>query len=85
MKTLNSAQARKDISKIQKEIIQNHEPIVIIGEAGNTVMVSEEDWNAIQETLFLLSIPEMRDSVTKGMKQPLEECIDVEELGWDIE
>lgn len=85
MRILNSTQARKDIYKIQKEIIQNHEPIVITGKDGNTVMVSEEDWNAIQETLFLLSIPGMRDSVTKGMKQPLKECIDVEELGWDIE
>lgn len=83
MKILNPTEARKNIYKIQREIIKSHEPVLITGKEGNTIMVSEEDWNAIQETLFLLSVPGMRESIKKGMETPLEECLDLEELGWD--
>ena len=56
-----------------------HEPIVIAGEGCNSVLVSEEDWNAIQETLYLCSIPGMRESILEARKEPLEES---EDIGW---
>ena len=48
-----------------------HEPVQITGKRSNAVLVSEADWRSIQETLFLLSIPRMRDSIRKGLKEPL--------------
>lgn len=84
MKVLNPSQARKDIYNLQKEIIKSHEPVLITGKGGNTIMVSEEDWNAIQETMFLLSVPGMREKIIKGMETPLEECVDLEDSGWDL-
>ena len=57
-----------------------HAPVQITGKHGNAVLVSEEDWGLIQETLYLLSIPGMRESILKGIEEPLDECDD--ELDW---
>ena len=57
-----------------------HEPIVISGKRNNAVLISEEDWNSIQETLYLCSIPGMRESILEASKEPLDES--VEDLGW---
>ena len=51
-----------------------HAPIVITGKRANAVLVSEEDWQSIQETLYLLNIPGMRESIREGLATPLEEC-----------
>ena len=51
-----------------------HAPIVITGKRANAVLVSEEDWQSIQETLYLLNIPGMRESIREGLTTPLEEC-----------
>jgi PHD/YefM family antitoxin component YafN of YafNO toxin-antitoxin module len=56
------------------EAAASHQPIQITGKRGNAVLVSEEDWSAIQETLFLLSIPGMRDSIKKGMSESIDDC-----------
>jgi len=58
----------------------SHEHIVITGKRNNAVLVSEADWHAIQETLFLLGIPGMRESIREGLETPVEDC--VEELDW---
>jgi PHD/YefM family antitoxin component YafN of YafNO toxin-antitoxin module len=54
--------------------ISDHEPVQITGKRGNAVLIAESDWRAIQETLHLVSIPGMRDSILKGMSEPLTEC-----------
>jgi antitoxin YefM len=64
-------QARSKLYQLLDETAQSHEPIQITGRRSNAVLVSEEDWRSIQETLYLLSIPGMRDSIRKGMAEPL--------------
>jgi PHD/YefM family antitoxin component YafN of YafNO toxin-antitoxin module len=59
---------------------ESHQPILISGKRTNSVLVSAEDWEAIQETLYLLSVPGMRESIKEGMAEPLEECD--KELDW---
>ena len=80
MTILNATEARSKLYSLIDEASSSHQPIVIKGKRGNAVLVSEEDWNAISETLYLLSVPGMRESIKKGMETPSTEC--VEELDW---
>ena len=80
MKTLPITQVRKDIYKLVDEISETHEPIQVYGKRNSAILVSEEDWRAIQETLHLDSIPGMRESIIEGMNEPLDESS--EELDW---
>ncbi len=73
MKTLTITEARKDIYALIDRTSETHEPIQITGKRNNAVLVGEEDWRAIQETLFLVSIPGMRESIIDGLNTPLEE------------
>ena len=74
MTTLNVTEARSKLYNLIDETAQTHQPIVITGKRGNAVLLSEEDWNSINETLFLLSIPGMRESIRTGMDTSLDEC-----------
>jgi antitoxin YefM len=74
MITLPATQARAKLYALMDEAAASHQPIQITGKRGNAVLVSEEDWSAIQETLFLLSIPGMRDSIKKGMSESIDDC-----------
>ncbi len=74
MTTLTASQARTELYKLLDKVAASHEPIQITGKRNNAVLISEEDWSAIKETLYLLSIPKMRESVKKGLKTPLKEC-----------
>ena len=80
MKTLSITEARKNIYSLIDQAAKTHEPIQITGKRNNAVLVSEEDWRSIQETLYLSSIPGMRKSIMEGMKTPLTETTD--ELKW---
>jgi prevent-host-death family protein len=80
MKTLSITEARKNIYKLIDQAAETHEPIQITGKRSNAVLVSEEDWRSIQETLYLISIPGMRESIIDGIKSPLSETS--EELEW---
>ena len=80
MKSIKATNAREKLYSLIDEAGHSHEPLQILGKRGNAVLVSEEDWNAIQETLYLLSVPGMRESILEGMKTPVEECR--EELEW---
>jgi len=80
MKTISVSQARANLYKLLEEAGESHEPLVITGKKGNAVLVAEEDWKAIQETIFLLSIPGMRESIREGLETPVEEC--AEDLEW---
>jgi prevent-host-death family protein len=84
MKSVPITKARQDIFNIIEQTIVNSEPIQITSKKGDVVMVSLEDWSAIQETLYLLGIPGMRESILNGAKEPTSECKSLEDIGWDI-
>ena len=80
MSTLTATEARKRLYSLVDDVAESHDPIQIVGKRNSAVLVSEEDWRAIQETLYLSSIPEMRKSIREGLKTPVEEG--EEELDW---
>ncbi|MCZ7602709.1 MAG: type II toxin-antitoxin system Phd/YefM family antitoxin [Melioribacteraceae bacterium] len=80
MKTITATEARANIYKLIDAASTENEPIQITGKRSNAILLSEDDWRAIQETLYLVSIPGMRDSIIKGMKEPLEKSS--EKLKW---
>lgn len=69
-KVMTASQARSNIYKIMDETAQTHQPIMITGKRNNVVMISEEDWNAIEETLYLNSVTGMADSIKEAMDAP---------------
>jgi len=80
MTNVSVTEARKRLYKLLDEVAQSHEPVQIAGKRNSAVLVSEEDWRAIQETLYLTNIPGMRESIQAGMATPVDECD--EELDW---
>jgi antitoxin YefM len=74
MTTLTASQAREQLYKLLDMTATEHAPIQITGKRNNAVLVSEEDWRSMQETLYLLSIPGMRDSIREGLKTPVGKC-----------
>lgn len=73
MQTLSASTARTNLYRLIDEVAEIHQPLVITGKRNNAVLVSAEDWAALQETVFLLSVPEMRESIHQGMDTPLSE------------
>ena len=80
MTTINATNARSKLYALLEQVASSHEPVQITSKRGNAVLVSEEDWRSIQETLYLLSVPGMRESIVEGMKTPIAECS--EDPGW---
>lgn len=80
MKTVKSSEIKANYLKLIKHASESHEPIHVIGGTLNGVLIAEEDWLAIEETLFLLSIPKMRESIVQGLKTPISKCDTV--LNW---
>lgn len=80
MVTLTPTEARTKLYKLLEEVASSHQPIQIRGKKATAVLIAEEDWRAIQETLYLLSIPGMRESIREGLKTPIDECS--KELRW---
>jgi len=80
MKTLTTTEARKDIYKLIDQTNETHEPIQITGKKNNAILVSEEDWHNIQETLYLASIPGMRESIIEGMNTSISDTS--KDLDW---
>jgi len=74
MTTLTASEARAKLYKLLDKTAVSHEPIQITGKRHNAILISEEDWRAIKETLYLVSIPRMRESIRKGLKTPLKKC-----------
>ncbi|MEO6269056.1 MAG: type II toxin-antitoxin system Phd/YefM family antitoxin [Lautropia sp.] len=68
---LTASEARADLYRLIDQAAESHQPVLISGKRSSAVLVSAEDWQAIQETLYLLSIPGMRESICKGMAEPL--------------
>lgn len=71
MATLTASEARAGFYRLIDQTSESHKPVVISGKRGNAVLISEEDWSSIQETLYLLAIPNMRESIKDAMAQPL--------------
>ena len=80
MAILTASKARTKLYRLIDDASSSHKPIVITGRRTNAVLVSEEDWNAIQETVYLLSVPGMRESIRKGLKTSINSCS--REPGW---
>jgi antitoxin YefM len=80
MKTVNVSEARANLSRLLDEVAELHKPVIITGKRSNGILISEKDWNSIQETLHLLSIPGMRESIREGLETPIENCS--EQLHW---
>lgn len=80
MKVISATKARSQLYSLIDETADSREPIQIMGKRSNAVLLSQEDWSALQETLHLLSIPGMRKSIREGMETPVDECS--KELKW---
>lgn len=74
VKTISATAARSDLYRLIDATLEDREPVQITGRRGNAVLVSAADWSAIQETLYLLGIPGMRESIREGMDEPLAKC-----------
>ena len=80
MTNITATEARKRLYKLLDEVAQSHEPVQIAGKRNSAVLIGEDDWRSIQETLYLTSIPGMRESILAGINTPVEDC--EEELDW---
>jgi prevent-host-death family protein len=80
MTAITASEARANLYRLIDEAATSHQPLLISGKRNKAVLVSAEDWEAIQETLFLLSVPGMRESIREGMEAPVDECR--EDLDW---
>lgn len=80
METISISQVNADIAKLIEKINETQQPILITGEKENAVLISETEWNAIQETLYLQSIPGMTESILDTAATPLEECVDFKNI-----
>jgi antitoxin YefM len=80
MQAITASEARANLYRLIDETAESHKPIIISGKRNNAVLFSAEDWSAMQETLYLLAIPGMRESIKAGMAEPLAKS--ATELGW---
>ena len=80
MSTLTASEARANLYRLMDQAAQSHQPIYIAGKRTSAVLVSAEDWQAIQETLYLLSVPGMRESIKQGMAEPLKDS--AKDIDW---
>jgi len=76
MSPIKATEARAKLYRLLDQVAESHEPVLITGKRSNAVLVSEDDWHALQESLYLLSVPGMRESILEGLKTPVDECSD---------
>lgn len=82
MPTLTATKARANFYRLIDDVAVSHEPVLITGKRGNAVLLSEDDWLAIEETIYLLGVPGMRESIIKGLNTSLDECVGEDEVAW---
>lgn len=80
MTAVTVTEARSSLYQLLDRVAVSHEPVLITGKRSNAILIAEDDWRAINETLYLLNIPGMRESIIEGLNTPLEECAD--EVDW---
>ncbi|GBF35133.1 RelB/StbD replicon stabilization protein [Desulfocucumis palustris] len=79
---INASAARQNFFRLIEAAVKNHEPVMVTSKQGNVVIISEEDYRAIQETMYLLNVPGMRESIIEGMRAAPEDCVKAEEIEW---
>lgn len=82
MTTTNITNFRKNAFNYVEQTIRYNEPLNISTKEGNAVLLSEEDYSGIMETLYLVSMPGMREKIMDGMSTPLEDCVDEAAVEW---
>lgn len=82
MAVINITNARKELYNLVENVNLYNEPALIVSKKGNAVLVSEDDWNALQETVYLNSIPGMAKSLIEGRDTPIEQCVAEDEVEW---
>ena len=82
MAAINITNARKELYNLVENVNLYTEPALIVSKKGNAVLVSEDDWNALQETVYLNSIPGMAQSLIEGRDTPIEQCVAEDEVEW---
>ena len=82
MTTTNITNFRKNAFNYVEQTVKYNEPLNICTKEGNAVLLSEEDYSGIMETLYLVSVPGMREKIMDGMKEPLEDCVDETAVDW---
>ena len=80
MQSLTASEARANLYRLLDQTSESHQPITISGKRNSAVLVSADDWEAIQETLYLLAVPGMRDSIKDGMEETVDSCS--KDLDW---
>jgi prevent-host-death family protein len=80
MTTISVTEARKNLYRLLDELAKSHKPVHISSKRGDAVLISADDWESVQETLHLLSIPGMRESIKAGLNTPIKDC--KEKLEW---
>ncbi len=74
MPSITATEARKQLYKLLDEVAESHVPLQITGKRNSAVLISAEDWSAVQETLALYAVPGMKESIQEGLKTPVDEC-----------
>lgn len=82
MAAINITNARKELYNLVENVNLYNEPALIVSKKGNAVLVSEDDWNALQETVYLNSITGMAQSLIEGRDTPIEQCVAEDEVEW---
>lgn len=82
MTNTNITNFRKKIYELLDQTIKYNEPINISTKNGNAVVLSEEDYNNIMETLYISSIPGLKEDIIEGMKENVEDCVSEDEVEW---
>jgi len=83
MTAINATKARESLYKLIAEVNESSTPITITNNRGkNAVLLAENDWNAIQETLYLVSVPGLAESIIEGGKVPIDDCLTEDEVDW---
>jgi len=85
MKVVNATNARNNLYNLIDQTIKSCEPIQITSKRGDAVLISYDDWKAIQETIYLLSIPGLKESIIEGNTTPKDELLTLEDIGWDLD
>ncbi len=80
MTSITATEARKQLYGLLDDVAESHEPVQIAGKRHSAVLISEDDWRAVQETLYLTGVPGMRDAILRGLKTPVDQC--ARELEW---
>jgi len=82
MKTITASEARARLFRLIDEVTDEHQPMLVTGKRNNVVLISEQDWREIEETLHLLSVPGLKEDLREGARMPVGDCVAEDELDW---